>query len=137
MKPEQFSDLCRRGIFYNYPATAGETVVRGGVEKNGAHWIVTPDGFHTLPTANLTAREFSGGVTWSDADGLVAFTIIDQALCEELNAADVDRERDAAFGETLTAAGSEWLKTAIEGARAATPETMTYHRPGNPTPAPI
>lgn len=131
MKPEQFSELCRRGALYVFPATVGIVTVRGGVESNGAHWILCVDskGFHLLPTANLKERQIPGGVTWEDDNGVPAFTLMDQVLCEEVNPDDAESARAALFAEVTTPSGSIWYQQQIAGAADAGPEQMAWIRP--------
>lgn len=136
MKPEPFSELARRGVLYVYPATTGIVTARGGVEKNGAHWLLCGDGFHVLPVANLTERQFSGGVTWEDGNGLPAFTLMEETACEEINPAEAERERAEVFDGTTTPWGREWYRQNIAGAASAGPEHMTWKKPRAASDAP-
>lgn len=131
MKKDEFAELCQRGVLYVYPSTRGRTITRGGIEPNGAHWIYCGgDAFHVLATSNLTEREFPGGVTWEDGEGVPAFTIMDEGKCEEFNPAELARERAASFAEVATAAGADWFRIQIAGARTLKADALKWIRPG-------
>lgn len=131
MKNQEFAELCQRGVLYVYPSTRGRTITRGGIESNGAVWIYCGgEAFHVLAITNLNEREFSGGVTWEDSEGVPAFTIMDESTCEECNPAELARERDTAFAEVSTAAGADWYRIQIAGARALKPDALKWIRPG-------
>ncbi len=138
MKPEAFSELCRKAAFYVWPNTVGTPVVRGGITKKGDPWILTveDDGFHVLPTRNLTEVIGAGQVTWKEADGHPAFVIADLSQCEELNPVEANGLIDQAREYYAGASASAWLKQQIADADAVPDIAMQYTRDADPAPPP-